>query len=107
VLTILHVTTRSLWDQAEREGSFRGETLDTEGFIHCSTPQQLAGVVRRFFKGRTGLVVLEIDPSKLHAPLKFEPAPKIGELFPHIYGPLNIDAVVSVRDLDPETESEV
>jgi uncharacterized protein (DUF952 family) len=103
--TILHVTTRSLWDQARHNGSYRGETLDTEGFIHCSTQDQLAGVLSRFFQGRTGLVVLEIEPSKLTSPLRFESAPKIGELFPHIYGPLNTDAVVSVRELDSPGET--
>jgi uncharacterized protein (DUF952 family) len=102
--TILHVTTSSLWDQAERDGFYRGETLDTEGFIHCSTPDQLAGVLSRFFRGRSGLVVLEIDSSKLTSPLRFESAPKIGELFPHVYGPLNADAVVSVRTLDSAGE---
>jgi uncharacterized protein (DUF952 family) len=102
--TILHITTRTQWDRAVLDGFYRGETLDTAGFIHCATSTQLAGVIARFYKGRTGLVLLEIDPAKLTSPLKFEPATDIDELFPHIYGPLNPDAVVSVSPLDPEVD---
>ena len=97
---IFHVANRLHWEQAECDGSYEGDTLDLEGFIHCSTSTQLAGVLDRFFKGKTGLVLLEIDTERLTSPLKFEPATDLFELFPHIYGQLNIDAVVSVRPIE-------
>ena len=94
--TVLHVTTQSRWDEARRAGSLRAETLDTVGFIHCATLAQLDGVLGRFFRGQTGLVVLHIEPAKLTSPLKYEPATDAPDLFPHVYGPINVDAVNAV-----------
>ncbi len=71
-----------------------------EGFIHGCLPEQLAGVVSRYFKGQTGLVVLRIDPSQLKPSLKWENLAVSDETFPHIYGPLNLDAVVEVVPLE-------
>ena len=50
---ILHVTPRGEWERAVAEGEYRGGTLATEGFIHCCLPGQLAGVISRYFHGRT------------------------------------------------------
>ena len=76
----------------------------TEGFIHCSTAAQLESSGRRHFAGQTGLVVLEIDPGKLRWELRWEGAAEPGtspsnqsELYPHLYGPLDLDAVISVQ----------
>lgn len=98
---ILHITTRADWDAARAAGSYRPASLDHEGFIHCSTPAQAVGSANRFFRRRTDLVLLCIDPSRV-AELRYEPPatisavpdPRAGELFPHIHGPLAIDAVV-------------
>jgi hypothetical protein len=65
---ILHVTPGALWEKAQAEGEYRGDTLATEGFIHCCSPGQLAGVISRYFHGQTGLVVLRIDPEMLMPP---------------------------------------
>jgi acetyl esterase/lipase len=97
---ILRITTRSEWEDARAEGEYRGDTLKSEGFIHCSTPEQLPWVAESFYKGRTGLVVLRIDPEKLKSPLKWESPPNLGERFPHIYGQLNLDAVVGIAPLE-------
>jgi len=98
---ILHIATRSHWEQAKRTGAYRGDTLDTEGFIHCSTLAQVIPVANAFFRGQTGLVLLCIDPEKVRAPIRCE-APEPGsERYPHIYGPLNTDAVVQVLDFEP------
>ena len=97
---ILHVTTPETWDEAQRQGEYRGDTLATEGFIHCCSPGQLSGVVSRYFKGQTRLVVLRIAPEKLKPPLKWESPPDSDERFPHIYGPLNCDAVVGIVPLE-------
>jgi uncharacterized protein (DUF952 family) len=97
---ILHITPRAKWDQAAPRGEYRGDTLATEGFIHCSTPEQLPWVVEKFYKGQTGLVVLRIDPEMLKAALNWENPHDASNLFPHIYGPLNADAVVEVVPLE-------
>lgn len=96
---ILHITGQDDWQSAERSGFYRGDTLATEGFIHCATGAQLAWVARTWFPGRTGLVVLHIAVQRVHAEIRYERASH-GEFFPHIYGPLNIDAVVEVRPMN-------
>ena len=100
---ILHITTRAAWDAARAAGSYRAPSLDAEGFIHCSTPAQTVATANRYFRGRGDLVLLCIDESRL-ADVRYEPPaviggapdPRAGELFPHAYGPLALDAVVRV-----------
>ena len=99
--SILHITTLQRWEESQVDGEYRGDTLATQGFIHCATAEQLDGVVERFFRGQTGLVVLTIDPDKVLPPIRWEHAPDANELFPHIYGPLNVDAVTGVAPLSP------
>lgn len=96
---IYHVTTREQWNEAQQLGHYDSETLATEGFIHCSTEPQVAGVLERYYKGRQGLVKLKIDKSKVERPLVFELAGSINEVFPHIHGALNLDAVVEVSEI--------
>jgi uncharacterized protein (DUF952 family) len=91
---IYHVTSQKEWEQAKLEGEYKPTAFEAEGFIHCSTEKQVAGVLERFYKGKTGLVKLKIEKAKLQRPLLFELAKDIDELFPHIYGALNIDSVV-------------
>jgi uncharacterized protein (DUF952 family) len=105
---LLHITERSLWEAAKPTGEYRistrGLTLEQQGFIHCSLPHQLRPVAETFYADLDDLVILIIDSTRLAAPVKFEPpAPGVDE-FPHIYGPIPIDAVVEVvpvtRDAD-------
>jgi uncharacterized protein (DUF952 family) len=81
------------------------------GFIHFSTRQQVVGTANVFYAGQCGLVLLVVDPSKLRQELRWEsPAhphpqpdsPTNSQLFPHLYGPLNLDAVVDVFDFEPD-----
>ncbi len=97
---ILHVTTRAGWEHAVADGEYRGDTLAAEGFTHCCLAEQLAGVVSRYFAGQTGLLVLRIDTERLTSPLKRESPPGSDEMFPHVYGPLNVDAVAEVVPLE-------
>ena len=92
---IYHITTQEQWEKARQAGVYEADSLATEGFIHCSTENQVAGVLDRYYKGQTGLVKLTIDRNKVNPPLIFELAGSINEVFPHIHGPLNLDAVVS------------
>src|SRR5579864_219982 len=93
---ILHITTRARWEKAVTEGEYRGNTLATEGFIHCSTAEQFPGIVATFSEEETGVVVLRINLEKLKPPLKWESGPNADNELPRVYGPINLDAVVEV-----------
>lgn len=97
--TILHITKRQQWEQAKNLGSYRADSLDSEGFIHCSKSTQILKVAKRFFYNQKELVLLFINSDKVKAEIRYEEA-EIGELFPHIYGELNIDAVYQVIDFE-------
>lgn len=97
---IYHIASRAGWQSAQENGSYTADSLATEGFIHCSKAEQVADVAARFYAGQSGLVLLVIDPRKLSSDLRYEPgSDRPDELFPHIYGPLNLEAVASVLDL--------
>jgi uncharacterized protein (DUF952 family) len=102
-MQILHITSRSHWQSAKNLGSYRSETLDTEGFIHCSTFAQVVGSANRFFKQQSNLVILVITVDRVTAEIRYEGA-DANNLFPHIYGELNIDAVDRVIDLESGTD---
>jgi uncharacterized protein (DUF952 family) len=97
---IYHITTKQNWEEAVQKGEFTSPSLITEGFIHNSTESQVDAVLERFYAGQKDLVKLHINESKLTAELKYELAPSINELFPHIFGPINIDAVEVVESLN-------
>ncbi|MEU6146312.1 DUF952 domain-containing protein [Streptomyces sp. NPDC047081] len=97
---ILHLTERALWEAARAHGTYeistRGRTLQEEGFIHLSTRAQLPRTAR-FYEGLDDLVVLVVDPGRLDVPVKYESGEPGGEEFPHVYGPIPVDAVVAVE----------
>lgn len=97
-MPLFHITTSPAWAAAQQAGEYRAE-LARDGFIHLSTERQWPGVIRRFYAGQTGLVLLVIDDARLTAPVRFERAD--GDEFPHLYGPLDLHAVIEVRALDP------
>ena len=96
---IYHITTAAAWDKAQVEGAYTADSLAIEGFIHCSTADQVAGVLDRYYKGQTGLVKLTIDKLKVTSPLIFELATSINEVFPHIHGPINLSAIVHTESV--------
>ncbi len=98
--TILHITQRKQWQQAQLIGSYSDNSLESEGFIHCSTPQQVLKVANRFFSHQQGLVLLVIDAERVQADIRYE-AGEENEKFPHIYGILNLDAVLKVINFPP------
>lgn len=93
---IYHITQAGAWLGARESGYYAAPSLATEGFIHCCTESQLAGVLDRYYRGVADLLRLTIDPEKLEAPLVFELSPSVNQAFPHVYGKLNINAIVSV-----------
>ena len=96
---IYHITTAAAWEKAQTTGAYITDSLSTEGFIHCSTQDQVAGVLDRYYKGQTNLVKLTIEKSKVTSPLIFELATSINEVFPHIYGPINLSAVINAESI--------
>jgi uncharacterized protein (DUF952 family) len=103
---IFHITSRKDWEAAQAKGEYTAESLQTEGFMHCSTLSQVLPVAEKYYKGQSGLVLLMIEPTLLTSTLKWEapsegtPPPGVpeGDPFPHIYGPINTDAVKNVFD---------
>ena len=96
---IYHVVTESNWQKALKQGFYKAESLAKEGFIHTSKAEQVAGVLERYYKNQSNLFLLHIDETNLTAPLKYELAPSVNEEFPHIFGQINLDAVVKVEKL--------
>ena len=96
---IYHVTTAPEWEQARQQGFYESPSLKNEGFIHCSEDRQVAGVLERYFAGKTDLVKLEINTDKLTSRYVQEWSSTVQDTFPHIYGPINVDSVESVFSL--------
>ncbi len=96
---IYHVVYKTSWQQALQQGFYEAPSLATEGFIHLSTKEQVAGVLQRYYQNQTDLLLLEVDESKLTAELKYEIAPSVNELFPHLFGRLNLNAVTAVTEI--------
>ncbi len=101
---IFHLTYKDAWESARPVGEYAAPSLSEEGFIHCSKDiPQLLKVAARLYSGETGLLVLDVDLEKLTSPLKNEPS-RSGEIYPHIYGMLNADAVVRERTLKVDAD---
>lgn len=96
---IYHITYKKDWEKALEAGTYESPSLTAEGFIHCSEEQQVDSTLERYYSGITGLVKLVIDPSRLKSQLIHEWSPSNTETFPHIYGPINVDAVLEVVEL--------
>lgn len=106
---IFHVTRADDWRAAQVRGTYRistrDRTLEEEGFIHCSYAHQVAHVVGTYFRDVDGLLVLVIDPQRVKAEIREESAGG-EERFPHIYGPLNLEAVIETRPVQSGQLSE-
>lgn len=93
---VFHITERRAFAEALEVGAYQAESLTSEGFIHCSTREQVLSTARRFYAGRSGLVILCIETAKLGETLRYEAAD--GELFPHCYAAIPLDAIPAVID---------
>lgn len=99
---IYHVTTKQEWNDAKGKGFYTAPSLKTEGFIHTSEAHQVKGVLQRYYQGKKDLLKLVIDTEKLTSKLKYELAPSVNENFPHIYGPINLVAVIDVVEISED-----
>jgi uncharacterized protein (DUF952 family) len=105
-MRVFHLTTAADWVAAQASGSYtmstRGRTLAQEGFVHCSSAEQVASTRATFFAGVPDVVVLEVETDLLSSPWRLEPVGAVegtveeADRFPHVYGPLDLDAVVAV-----------
>lgn len=96
--TVYHLcATREPWDRARATGEYHTDSLRTEGFIHTSTAEQIAGSANRYYATLESIVLLTIDLGRVRPPVVWEHSPHSPTPFPHIYGPLNIDAVTDCR----------
>jgi len=98
---IFHIARRDAWANRAVVGSYHPEMFSIDGFIHCSTRDQVIKVADARFRGQTGLVLLYIDTDKVTAPIRYENLEGGRELFPHIYGEINTDAVAQVVEFEP------
>jgi uncharacterized protein (DUF952 family)/RimJ/RimL family protein N-acetyltransferase len=97
---VLHLTTRTAWQAAQASGTYTPASVAEDGFIHCSLTDQILWVANNLFREQRDLLALNIDPRRLQAEIRWDLVEHT--FFPHIYGPLNTDAVVAVRPLLPD-----
>ncbi len=102
--SIYHIATAAEWALAVETGVYRGDTLDTEGFIHASEAGQVLEVANRLFRGHAGLLLLAIDESRVAVRVVRENLEGGDVLYPHLYGPLHLDAVDRVAQLLPASD---
>ncbi len=96
-MKIYHIVTPEIWEKFKDKDFYAAESLKTENFIHCSFENQLETVLQRYYKGVRKVLILEIEPEKLIAKLVNETSTN-GEIYPHIYGKINADAIVGIEE---------
>lgn len=95
-MQIYHIVLPEVWAAFDSD-LYKPDSLESEGFIHCSFAEQLESVIARYYSGKNRIVILEIDPERLMSRVIKEPSTD-NELYPHIYGPINRDAILSVTE---------
>jgi len=106
---ILHMVKRDEWENAIRKGEYAPASLESEGFIHCSTAAQVVETANLFYREQSDLMIVCLEEGHLTSQLTYEPAVRVGDeragvLFPHIYGPLNLEAVSEVYQFPCDAE---
>lgn len=105
-MILYHITDNKCWSSALTTGAYTPEAFDNDGFIHCSTAVQVLAVAKRFYTGSSNLVLLTIDADRVAPEIVFENLEGGAELFPHIYGRLNLEAVVRVSAFAADADGE-
>ena len=103
---IYHITSESDWAAAKERGVYTAPSLEKQGFIHCSTKEQVMDIAEFLFKGRTDVVMLAIDEDNIEPTIIYENLEGGERLFPHIYGELSIDAVVGDAKMTHDNNGE-
>lgn len=94
---IYHVTTENDWNKAKGEGLYIAPSLKDEGLIHCCLSEQVEGILQTYYKDKSDILILTIDTRLLRSQLVYEWSSSLEDTFPHIYGPINTDAVIEVK----------
>ena len=95
-MLIYHIVLPERWKSLDPDAAYEAESLATEGFIHCSYASQLEKVLERYYSGVANVLILGIDAERLTSPF-VEEASTNNEIYPHIYGPINRDAIVGAE----------
>ena len=96
---LFHIAHGEEWARAQLDGLYSTGSLRDQGYVHCSYPHQVIKVANMVYRGQRGLVLLHIDPDRLDSRVVGEYVD--GELYPHVYGPINLGAVVKAERLEP------
>src|SRR6056297_846030 len=96
-IMILHIIKNKEWQSAKQTGSYKNKSLEEEGFIHCSDENQVCQVANTLYKDEEDILLLYIDENKLVSTVVNEDLYQLGEKYPHVYGPINLDAVVKTE----------
>jgi len=104
-MLIYHIVMPEIWEKFKNKDFFESETLESEGFIHCSFREQLESVLQRYYKDVERILILEIDSEKLKSKLIAEPSTN-NEIYPHIYGEINCDAIVGIEEISPQMNTD-
>lgn len=99
-----HICPSDAWQAALLKGEYHTASLLQEGFIHFSTPEQVLVVANNFYRGAKDLVLLWVAPERLHAELRWDLVENTH--FPHLYGPLNLDAVVAISPFPCDSDGQ-
>jgi len=101
---IYHIATAAEWKAGQEGTMYTPAAFDADGFIHLSGLDQVVDVANRYFRGQRALVLVCVDPDAVEAPITYEDLANQGQLHPHIYGKLNLDAVIRVIPFDPDPD---
>ena len=96
---IYHIARKQDWGKAKAQELYTIPSLTDEGLIHCCEEEQVSGILERYYPDTTDVVILTLDTEKLRSQLVYEWSPSLEATFPHIYGPINTDCVVGVKEL--------
>ena len=99
---VVHICLSSDWEAAQIAGEYRAVSLENEGFIHFSKPEQAIDTANRYYAGNSDLLLLWIDTTKLKAELRWETSHE--DVYPHLYGPLNLNAILGITNFNPDPD---
>lgn len=99
---LFHITTRDKWKQYQKDGNYEPESFESNGFIRCFTGDQIEDAANRLFPDKDEILLIVIDVSIIREEVKYKEDEETGEKFPHILGPLSINAVIDKIDIKAE-----
>ena len=101
---LFHITTNNDWKEFNNGGSYEPESFESEGFIHCSTGEQVEATANKIFGDKDEILLLVIDATTLHDDIKYEKDEDTGKKFPHLYSPLNTNAIIDKITIKAEDD---